>query len=277
MLPLATFIVLFLILWGVLNLAEPLVRGGLARTAHLTTKIRSRDYLPVVVVLGIGAAATAGAGDSFVDLAELVVAKNPSLQALDQHWHDSAISGRSPGATTFFALMSVVGGPTALGILTAAVAATLFIGKRPRWAGYLIVTAGGGMLANVELKRYFQRARPALAEMLRHADGYSFPSGHAMGSTVMIGGLTYLALRCLTSWPHKSAAIAFGTTFVVSVAASRVYLGVHWLSDIGAGVSAGLLWLATTTIAYETFRRIRLIRELRRPTRRTNETRGPLD
>ena len=263
MLPLAAFIVLFLILWGILILAKPLVRGGLARTARFTTKFRSRDYLPVVVLLGIGAAVTAYAGDSFVDLAELVVAKNPSLQTLDQHWHDSAVSERTPGATTFFAAMSVIGGPVALVVLTGAVAGMLFIRRRSRWAVYLLVTAGGGELLNMELKRYFERARPALAEMLRRADGYSFPSGHAMGSTVMIGGLTYLALRALTTWRQKSAAIAFGTTFVVSVAASRVYLGAHWLSDIGAGVSAGLLWLATTTIGYETFRRIRLIRELR--------------
>ena len=263
MLPLAAFIVLFLILWGILILAKPLVRGGLARTTRFTTKFDSRDYLPVVVLLGIGAAVTAYASNSFVDLAELVVAKNPSLQTLDQHWHDSAVSARTPGATTFFAAISVIGGPVALGVLTGVVAATLFIRKRFRWAVYLLVNASGGELLNMELKRYFERARPALAEMLRLTDGYSFPSGHAMGSTVMIGGLTYLALRALITWRQKSAAIAFGATFVVSVAASRVYLGVHWLSDIGAGVSAGLLWLATTTIGYETFRRIRLIRELR--------------
>ena len=268
MLPFAAFVVLFLILWGILSLTKPLVHDGFIRTAHFTTKFRSLDYLPVVVLLGIGAAVSAFAGDAFVDLSELVVAKNPSLQALDQLWHDSAVSERTPGATTFFAAMSVIGGPAFLAVLTALVAGTLFIRKRPRWAVYLLVTAGGGAVLNLELKRYFERARPALAEMLRRADGYSFPSGHAMGSTVVIGGLTYLALRALTTWRQKSAVIAFGTTFVLSVATSRVYLGTHWLSDIGAGVSAGLLWLATTTIGYETFRRIRAVRDLRARNRR---------
>jgi len=161
----------------------------------------------VVVLLAIGAAVTAYAGDSFVDLAELVVAKNPSLQALDQRWHDNAVSVRTPGATTFFATMSVIGGPAVLALLTGLLAGTLFIRKRPRWAVYLLVTAGGGAVLNMELKRYFERARPALAEMLRRADGYSFPSGHAMGSTVVMGGLTYLALRSLTTWRQKSLAI----------------------------------------------------------------------
>jgi membrane-associated phospholipid phosphatase len=263
MLPIAAFSVLFLVLWGILILAKPLVGGGLARTAHFATKFRYRDYLPVILLLGIGAAVTVVAGDSFADLAEMVVVKSPTLQMLDQRWHDSAISERTPGATTFFVAMSLVGGPMSLAVLTVVVAGALFIGRRPRWAAYLLVTVGGGALLNLELKRYFGRARPALVEMLRSETGYSFPSGHAMGATVVFGGLTYLSLRALTTWPQKAAAISFGTTVVVSVAASRVYLGVHWLSDIGAGVSAGLIWLATTTIGYETFRRIRLIRALR--------------
>jgi len=144
----------------------------------------------------------------------------------------------------------------------------LLVRRRLARAAYLVATAGGGALLNVALKHYFQRARPALTEMLQRANGYSFPSGHAMGATVVFGALTYLAMDVLPTWRQKSAVIAFGTTFVLSVATSRVYLGTHWLSDIGAGVSAGLLWLATTTIGYETFRRIRTVRDLRARSRR---------
>lgn len=81
-----------------------------------------------------------------------------------------------------------------------------------------------------------------------------------MGSTVVVGALTYLAVRTLHIWRQKAAVIAFGMTFVLAVAASRVYLGVHWISDIAAGISAGLLWVSTTTLGYETWRRIRRIR-----------------
>jgi undecaprenyl-diphosphatase len=150
-----------------------------------------------------------------------------------------------------------------MGAITGIVAIALFIKRRRVWAIYLIVTAGGGALLNLELKRFFARARPDLAEMLRRAQGYSFPSGHAMGSTVVMGALAYLAVLVLKTWRQKSAAMAFATTFVVAVSASRIYLAVHWLSDIVAGVSGGLLWLAATTVGHETFRRIRLIRSLR--------------
>ncbi len=252
-----------MIVWGVLVVAEPLVRGILPRVANITAHFRYRDYLPVVVLLLIGGVLAAVVGDEFTDIAELVVAKNSALQTLDQHLHDWAITERTPGSTTFFATMSVIGGPIVLGVVTGIVAGALVVRKRFRWAIYILVTVGGGALIDQELKRFFQRARPALAEMLRRASGYSFPSGHAMGSTVAMGAFAYLAVRALHSWKQKAAAIAFAITFVIAVSASRVYLGVHWVSDIGAGLSAGLLWNATTTVGYETFRRIRLIRSLR--------------
>jgi len=259
-LPIFASIILFLLLWLVLNVSEPVVRGILPRIANFTTKYRYGDYLPVVLILVLGGGLAALAGDQFVDLSELVVSKSPVLQNIDQTFHDWSVYARTPGDTTFFALMTVIGGPVVMGLMTGLVAGALFFRKRRRWATYVIVTAGGGGLLNMELKRYFERARPALAEMLRRAQGYSFPSGHAMGSTVIMGAFAYLAVRTLKTWRQKSAAIAFAVTFVVAVAASRVYLGVHWLSDIGAGITAGLLWLATTTVGYEMFRRIRMIR-----------------
>ena len=127
------------------------------------------------------------------------------------------------------------------------------------------VGGSGGGLIDSELKRFFARARPGVAEMLRHASGYSFPSGHAMGSTVLFASLSYLAIRTLPRWRWKSAAMALGATFIVFVSLSRVYLGVHWISDVGAGITAGLLWTTMTTVAYETSRRIRLIRARRKP------------
>src|SRR5207244_4020919 len=140
--------------------------------------------------------------------------------------------------------------------------------RRWRWIAYLAVTFGGGELLDVELKSYFARARPAMAEALRIAHGYSFPSGHALGSTVAFGALAYLAYRTAKSWSGAAAALAFGATFVLAVSLSRVYLGVHWISDVAAGVSAGLVWVTTTTAAYETARRIRHLRNVGRASAR---------
>ncbi len=84
-----------------------------------------------------------------------------------------------------------------------------------------------------------------------------------MGSTVVFGALAYLASRTLRRWRWKAAVLALALVLVAAVATSRVYLGVHWTSDIAAGISAGAVWVTSTTVAYEVLRRIRLLRALR--------------
>ena len=231
---------------------------------RIVSKWRFRDYLPIILTVVAGALLVAWAGDEFLDLAELVHAKSPLLQKIDTQVHDWAVAKRYASATSFFDVMSTIGGPVGVAAIGVIVLIVLLVRKRFRWAAYLAITALGGGALDWELKRYFARARPAAAQMLMHATGYSFPSGHAMGSTVMFSALAYLVLRARIRWRWKAAAIALATTLVIGVALSRVYLGVHWISDVGAGITAGLLWITMTTVAYETFRRIHLIRTLRK-------------
>jgi membrane-associated phospholipid phosphatase len=275
----AAFLALFLILWGIVYALLPLTQrattlgDGLIdnlsvryeRVGGLTNRLKA--YVPIVVIVVAGALLTAWAGDNFIDLAEMVHSKSPRLQQFDTSIHAWAISRRSPAATSFFALMSNIGGPVGLGVLVAAVAIALLVQRRFGWVLYLGVTVGGASLLNLELKRYFARARPDLAEMLRQAQGYSFPSGHAMGSTVVFGALSYLAFRTTERWSAKAAVLALGITLIIAVSLSRVYLGVHWISDVVAGISAGTLWVVITTMAYETGRRVQLLRALQRERR----------
>jgi undecaprenyl-diphosphatase len=266
------FAAIFLILWAVVYATLPAVRHIGQVLAHLlqrsarvsrfvtTTRDRYKNYLPVLVILIAGALLTAWAGDAFIDLAEKVHAKNSALQQADASVHDWTVSERSASATTFFTLMTNIGSPIGLAVIAVVVAVILAIRRRWRWLIYLAVTVGGGSLLNLELKRYFARARPDVAEMLRRANGYSFPSGHAMGSAVVLGALAYLAFRVIRSWPVKTGVMAFLYTLIATIALSRVYLGVHWISDVLAGVTAGTVWVTTTTVAYETLRRIRAAR-----------------
>jgi undecaprenyl-diphosphatase len=261
----AAFLGVFLLLWGVLAAVHPPVgRFGRIVANRVVSKWRFRDYLPLIVIVIAGALLVGWAGDQFVDLAELVHAKSPLLQKVDTRVHDWAVAKRYTSATSFFDVMTTIGGPVGVGVIGGIVFIVLLVRKRFRWAMYLAFTAAGGGALDWELKRYFARARPAVAQMLKRASGYSFPSGHAMGSTVVFGALAYLVLRARIPWRWKAAALALATTLVIGVSLSRVYLGVHWISDVGAGVSAGLLWLTMTTVAYETFRRIHTIRTLRR-------------
>jgi undecaprenyl-diphosphatase len=257
------FALVFAVLWGIFLVAEPAMARLVKRSAHWTARFRYRDYLPVLIVLAIGIGAAAMAGDAFIDLAERVHANSAKLHHIDQETHEWARYTRTPGATRFFTTMTIIGTPGFLGGVVALVTIVLAVKKHWRWAIFLAVTTGVGSLLNVELKRFFARARPDLAEALRRASGYSFPSGHAMGSVIVLGAFAYLALRALPRWRWRAAVLALAVTLILAIASSRIYLGVHWISDVGAGLAAGLIWVTTSIVAYETFRRIRRIRELR--------------
>ena len=266
---------LFAVLWGLFYVTLPALRHGGRLAAALVARNmrvhkfvtsaheRFRDYIPIVVLIVAGALLTAWSGDAFIDMAERLHEQGGKLHFVDLYVHDAAVQQRTAGATEFFVTMSNVGGPFGVAAVLVVVGIVLLVTHRYRWLIYLAVTTGGGALLNLELKHHFARTRPDVAEMLRRAQGFSFPSGHAMGSTIACGALAYLAVRALKKWRWQSAALAFAITFVAAVAASRVYLGVHWISDVGAGITAGTVWVAFMTVAYETLRRIRLLRALR--------------
>lgn len=260
----AIFVAVFFLLWLFFYAVGPTLERVLAKAAHFTANFRYRDYLPVIVLLAAGIAATSFAGDAFLDLAESLQEESPRLHAVDRDVHDWATDIRTPLSTSFLTFLTLVGTPVGLGVLIVIAAVILGIRRRWRWAAYLIVTCGIGGLLNLQLKAYFARARPDLAEALRDAHGYSFPSGHAMGSTIVFGAFAYLAFRILTKWRPRAAALAFCCSMIVAISASRIYLGVHWISDVAAGIAAGAIWLFTATVAYEAFRRIRLVRALRK-------------
>src|SRR5439155_9695080 len=268
----AAFLLVFLILWSVVYavlpafrhiskiVADAITRASVrwARVGRLTDRFGA--YVPVALIVIAGGVLTAVAGDNFIDLAEMVHAKSVRLQDFDVLAHSWAVAHRTGGATDFFTVMTIIGGPAGVGTIAMVTAVVLLLTKRFRWVIYLAVAIAGGALLNMELKRYFARARPALAEMLRQAHGYSFPSGHAMDSTVVYASLSYLAFRTATHWRWKAASLALAMTLILAVALSRVYLGAHWISDVAAGIAAGTMWVAVTTVAYETLRRIRRLR-----------------
>ena len=257
------FLLLFFVFWLVFLVLEPAIEHGLKRTAHWTAKFRYRDYVPVAILLIAGVVATSFAGDAFIDLAERLHEQSSRMHAIDREVHEWARAAHTDGSTRFFTLLTISGTPVGLGLIVLIFVVFLAMERRWRWIGYLVFTAGVGGLVNLQLKAYFARARPDLAEALRHASGYSFPSGHAMGSTVTFAALSYLAFRAIPNWRERAAAVAFSVSMIAAIASSRIYLGVHWVSDIGAGIAAGFIWFVTTTVAYEVFRRIRMIRALR--------------
>ncbi|WP_131836173.1 phosphatase PAP2 family protein [Ancylobacter aquaticus] len=145
--------------------------------------------------------------------------------------------------------VTALGGTTVLTLITLIVAGFLVMdGKRAAALFVLVATSGGGLLSYA-LKLGFERPRPDLVAHLVDVSTLSFPSGHAMGSAV-----TFLTLGVLIARTERKArlrayalAVAVGLTLVVGF--SRVYLGVHWPTDVLAGWCAGSAWALLCWIA----------------------------
>jgi len=125
-------------------------------------------------------------------------------------------------------------------LIPADILLVLVLGARRRWreALFAALSLGGSALLNMGSKQFFQRDRPSLWESIAPESTYSFPSGHAMGSMTFACVIILLAWPTRWRWPVLAAAVVF----TVSVSLSRVYLGVHYPSDILAGWCAAVAW-----------------------------------
>ncbi|MEN6413817.1 MAG: phosphatase PAP2 family protein [Veillonellales bacterium] len=113
-----------------------------------------------------------------------------------------------------------------------------------RWletAALAVCLAGGGLL-NFLLKDLFERNRPDMFRVIDET-GYSFPSGHAMVSLCFYGMLAYLISRHIPRWRWRFLLFILTAIFVVAIGISRIYLGVHYPTDVLAGYAAGSTWL----------------------------------
>jgi undecaprenyl-diphosphatase len=138
--------------------------------------------------------------------------------------------------------LTALGGATALALLTALTCAFLLLDGRRRMALFVCGSVGGGLALSMLLKMLFNRPRPDLVPYAAYVYTTSFPSGHSMLSAV-----TYLTLGALLARSHQRKRVkaffllsAALLSFLVGL--SRVYLGVHWPTDVLAGWTAGASW-----------------------------------
>ncbi len=118
---------------------------------------------------------------------------------------------------------------------------------RRYWAAFRVVFASGlGGLVVVGLKSLFARARPL--DQVVEATGYSFPSGHAFASTVFYGMMIYLAFRFTERRAVRALAVVLGVAVIGAVGLSRVYLNVHYPTDVAGGWLAGSAWLVASLL-----------------------------
>jgi undecaprenyl-diphosphatase len=126
---------------------------------------------------------------------------------------------------------------------------------------YLVTTTVGGALLSTVIKVLVNRPRPEVDHPIVTAFGKSFPSGHALSSTVVLGTVLLVFLPVLGR-PHRRVAVVATAALVLAIGASRLLLGVHFLSDVLAGHVLGVAWLTGSTAMFEIWR----VERGRRPT-----------
>jgi membrane-associated phospholipid phosphatase len=138
----------------------------------------------------------------------------------------------------------------------------------PTSALLFFASVAGGFVLNALLKISFHRARPDLWPALVAEHTYSFPSGHAAMSTVFYGGLAAVVLHLTDRLLPRILAVALTLIAIVTIMGTRVYLGVHWTTDVVAGFVVGVFWVAVSAIATEVvYRRVPRARPVRRSAR----------
>jgi len=142
------------------------------------------------------------------------------------------------GFDRWFLLFSAIGYQYGVVPFDVALVAALAWRRRFRESIFAAVALGGSALLNIATKQVFARERPSLWESISPEDSFSFPSGHAMGSMTLAVVLVLLAWHTRWRWPTLGA-MAF---LVAMVGLSRIYLGVHYPSDILAGWTAASVW-----------------------------------
>ncbi len=159
----------------------------------------------------------------------------------------------SAGAVRGLKVISLLGEPILFYVIVAGASFWVWRRSGPRLALFLVVTTVLGGLLDTAVKLAVDRPRPSLVDPVATAFGKSFPSGHAMGSTIVYGALLLVFLPFLAR-RHRVLLVAATAVLVLAIGFSRLALGVHYISDVVGGYVLGLAWLAASTAAFSIWR-----------------------
>lgn len=238
---------ILLAVWGVAAglVAVMSVRGRPGRVAG------GRGPARACALAGTGVAAvlfTAQAG--LVD----AVADSAGPGPLDQSVWAWFVEHRGVLATVVMTTVSLVGGTAGMALLAAVGAGVLWWRHHRAEAGIVVIAAVGAGLLSTGFKDLYDRARPPVAQRLTVETNPSLPSGHALGSIVVLGVLAAVAVLVLHRVATRTAAAAAAAAAIVLIGVSRLYLGVHWATDVATGWLLGGTWLALCVTALVTYR-----------------------
>lgn len=223
----------------------------------LANKFHQYDKgLPYLITLIIALIIVVGGINLFIELTETL--KTDVLASYDTAITDYVISYRSPGLTSYFIFVTHVGDFYGyLIVLVIFLILSLLVIKRWKYVVQATLVLALATASNMMLKRFIDRARPGI-EHLVSVKTLSYPSGHAMSAMAFYGFLIYLMYTFKIHKVVKFFLILILSMLILSIGISRIYLGVHFPSDVAGGFIAGLIWVVFCVLIFdliEIFRR----------------------
>lgn len=218
-----------------------------SRLGAVTLRMLERDAAELLLVAAAGAILLA-CGGALLWLVD-GIAEDRGLVGLDHAVFAELRASRQGWLDVAMIVITELGGARVS--VAVGVAVFAWLAWRRAWAAaaYWAIALLGARACVVALKFGLQRHRPA--SIYSGLESYSFPSGHATSSMVTYGFLAFLI--CLRQpWRVRVPVLALTSVAVVAIGLSRLYLGMHWLSDVAAGFVLGLAWIALLGTAYIT-------------------------
>jgi undecaprenyl-diphosphatase len=163
---------------------------------------------------------------------------------------DGVHSFASPRLTYFFRIVTEFGSEVFLVPFGAFVVWRLAAAGRRRAAILFAVAAAGAEALDYILKLVFHRTRPVVFFGLTAPHSYSFPSGHSMLSACFFGVLAAIVGVRMSSWTQRAALWLLAASATLLIGLSRIYLGVHYPSDVLAGYAAAVIWVVSVRAGY---------------------------
>lgn len=207
---------------------------------RLMRSLRKRKLLGALLLVGFGAALVATSGLVKLHDEILKASFGQADQAIQSWVHGLA----RPMLTQVMLGLSWIGSTFALVPAVALAAGWMWWRGMKDDAVLVVAAALGGVALNEVMKLYFKRLRPDVPWAFVHEHSFSFPSGHSVLAMVMYGVIVYKTQDKLRSKWAKAALMVGAFLMVVGIGVSRVYLGVHYPSDVAAGYFVGAVWLA---------------------------------
>lgn len=149
--------------------------------------------------------------------------------------------------------LTALGGSTVLALVVLSVAGFLLLQRRRRTAMVVVMTSLSGEILDGAMKHVFNRPRPTIVPHLRVVYSTSFPSGHAMESAIVYLTLAAILMRASDHRRTKMYILGIAVLLTLLVGISRVYLGVHYPTDVIGGWIVGFLWASICSIAARRF------------------------